>query len=206
MSGLYSIKPWFVRRLRPREDALVERGTSPDSLTIAAVVVSATAGAAIAAGAIASRPVLWLLVPPLGLVRLALNALDGAVARRSGSVRPFGEVMNEIGDRLSDVALVAPLSFVTGPAPAFGALTCALLASAAGSAGRSVAGERAQGGPMGKADRVAVVVVAAAAGAVSGSTLPFHGAAAIVGAGSLVTMTVRLAGLSRRQAGADARR
>lgn len=205
MMGLYSIKPWFVRRLRRIEDALVERRVSPDSLTIAAVAVSVAAGAAIAAGGVMSRPFLWLLVPPLGLVRLALNALDGAVARRTGSGRPFGEVMNEIGDRLADIALIAPLGFVTGPVPAFTALTCALLTSAAGSAARLVAGERANGGPMGKADRVAVVAFAAAAGALSGSTLPFDIAVAAIAVGSVVTMTVRLVDISR-QVGADARR
>lgn len=206
MIGLYSIKPWFVRRLRRIEDALVERRVSPDALTIAAVVVSALAGAAVAAGGALSQPLLWLLVPPLGLVRLALNALDGAVARRNGGGRPFGEVMNEIGDRLADVALIAPLGFVTGPVPACAALTCALLASAAGSASRLVTGERASGGPMGKADRVAVVALASAAGALSASTFPFVVGAAVIAAGSVLTMTLRLTELSRGQVGADVRR
>jgi CDP-diacylglycerol--glycerol-3-phosphate 3-phosphatidyltransferase len=205
MSGLYSIKPWFVRRLRRVEDALVRRRVSPDSLSVAAVGVSVAAGVALAAGGAFSEPLLWLLVPPLGLVRLALNALDGAVARRTGDGRPFGEVVNEMADRVADVALIAPLAAVVDPVLAFSALTCALLASAAGCAGRAVTGRRLSGGPMGKADRVAVVSVAAAAGAAVGSSFPFEVAAWVVVAGSVVTAVGRLLRLSREEVAADVR-
>lgn len=206
MSGLYSVKPWFVRRLHRIEDALVERRVSPDSLTIAAVGVSAAAGALLAAGGALSEPLLWLLVPPLGLVRLALNALDGAVARRSGGGSPFGEVMNEMGDRLADVALIAPLAFVISPALALSALACALLASAAGVAGRTVAGVRLAGGPMGKADRVAVVALSAGAAALTESTLPLEIAAWAIAAGSVLTTGLRIAMLARGEVAADVRR
>ncbi len=205
MSGLYSVKPWFVRRLRRFEDALVERRVSPDTLSLAAVGVSVAAGIALAAGGVLSEPLLWLLVPPLGLVRLALNALDGAVARRIGGGRPFGEVVNEMADRLADVATIAPLAFVVGPALAFSALICALLASAAGCAGRAVTGRRMAGGPMGKADRVAVVALAAAAGAVTSSPVPFEVAAWVVAAGSLLTTAGRVVRLAREEVAADVR-
>lgn len=205
MRGLYSVKPWFLRRLRRIEDVLVERRVSPDTLTIAAVVVSIAAGAAVAAGGALEEPLWWLLVLPLGLVRLALNALDGAVARRTGVGRPFGEVVNEMGDRLADVASIAPLAFVVEPALAFAALTCALLASAAGCAGRAVTGQRATGGVMAKADRVAVLAVAGAAGAVTSSSTPFEVAAWIVAIGSVVTGVGRLVSLAREEVPADVR-
>lgn len=205
MSGLYSVKPWFVRRLRRVEDFLVEHRVSPDTLSVVAVAVSVAAGAVLAAGGVLSEPLLWLLVPPLGIVRLALNALDGAVARRIGSGRPFGDVMNEMSDRISDVAMLAPLAFVVQPALAFAALTCALLASAAGCAGRAVTGGRMSGGPMGKADRVAVVAVAAAGAALTSSSTPLDVAAWTIGAGSLLTMAARVARLSREEVAADVR-
>lgn len=206
MNGLYSVKPWFVRRLRRFEDLLVERRVSPDTLSLAAVGVSLAAGAALAAGGVLSEPLLWLLVPPLGLVRLALNALDGAVARRIGGGRPFGEVVNEMADRLADVALLAPLAFVVGPGLAFSALTCALLASAAGCAGRAVTGRRMAGGPMGKADRVALAAVAAGAGGIAASPVPLEVAAWAIAFGSAVTMAARVATLSREEVAADVRR
>lgn len=205
MRGLYSIKPWFVRRLRPVEELLVERRVSPDALTVAAVVTAIATGAAIAAGGILAEPLWWLLVPPLGIARLALNALDGAVARKTGRSRPFGEVVNEMGDRLADVASLAPLAFVVQPAPAFSALTCALLASAAGCAGRAVTGERATGGVMAKADRVAVLAAAGAAAAATSSPVPFEVAAWVVAIGSAVTCASRVVSLAREGATADVR-
>jgi CDP-diacylglycerol--glycerol-3-phosphate 3-phosphatidyltransferase len=205
MSGLYSVKPWFVRRLRRVEDLLVERRVSPDTLSVVAVVVSVAAGAALAAGGVLSEPLLWLLVPPLGIVRLALNALDGAVARRIGGGRPFGDVMNEMSDRISDVAMLAPLAFVVEPGVAFAALTGALLASAAGCAGRAVRGDRMAGGPMGKADRVAVVAVASAAAALASSSAPLELAAWTIAGGSLLTMVARVARLSREEVASDVR-
>lgn len=41
----------------------------------------------------------------VSFLRLALNALDGLVARDLGPARPWGEVLNEVSDRLADLAL-----------------------------------------------------------------------------------------------------
>lgn len=48
---------------------------SPESLALAAVFVSAAAGASLAAGGAAGDLRLWLLVPPLGAFRFVLHAL-----------------------------------------------------------------------------------------------------------------------------------
>ena len=55
---------------------LAARGVAPESVTLAAVVVSIAAGAALAAGGAAGEPRLWFLVPSLGLARLTLFALE----------------------------------------------------------------------------------------------------------------------------------
>ncbi len=157
--GLYTIKPWFVRRLRRVEDALVARRVSADALTYAAVGVAATTGAVIAAGALLDRPIVWLAVGPLVLVRLALNALDGSVARRTGSARPFGQALNEVCDRVADACVIAPIALVAPPALALGALVAAFAASFTGVIALGVTGTRDYRGPMGKADRMAVVAV-----------------------------------------------
>lgn len=188
--GLYRLKPRFVRALRGVEDALVARRVSPDALTGAAVAVSAATGAAIALGALWDRPLVWLAVPPLVVVRLALNALDGSVARRTGAARPAGAVLNEAGDRASDALVVGALSFVVAPALALGALAASYLASLAGVTGAAVGGGRLTSGPMGKADRAAVVAVAAVAAA-AGIATAFEVAAWAVLCGSLVTAALR---------------
>lgn len=195
--SIYRLKPRFVRRLRRVEDALVARGVSADALTAAAVAVSVATGSAIAAGGLLDLPLVWLAVPPLVLVRLALNALDGSVARRSGTARPFGAALNEAGDRLSDAATIGACAAVAPPALAAGALACAFLASLAGVTALAVAGARDSGGPMGKADRGAVLACAALAAATTGGAGPFPAALWTIAAGSLATAWLRLARLRR---------
>src|SRR5688572_28146800 len=98
--GLYGLKPTFVRRLRGLEDRAVARGVSPNSLTVAAVGIGAVTGIALLAGN--HVPVLWLAVPPLVLARMACNAVDGSLARRTGTSSARGAVLNELGDRSAD--------------------------------------------------------------------------------------------------------
>jgi phosphatidylglycerophosphate synthase len=193
--GLYSIKPWFVRRLRRAEDALVSRRVSPNSLTGAAVLVSLAAGGAIAAGGLLGEPLMWLAVPPLVLARLALNALDGSVARRTRSATPLGSALNEIGDRMSDAATVGATAFAVRPALALGAVASCLLASHTGVIAQALDGRREYAGPIGKADRAALLALGAAAGAFVGSAMPFTVVLYVVVAGSLATAAVRLARL-----------
>lgn len=163
MSGLYAIKPWFVARLRRVEDALVARRVRPDTVTYAGLAAAVAAGATIAAGGLLDAPLVWLAVPPLLVLRLACNALDGAVARRTGAARAFGAVVNEVCDRAGDAAVIAPTAFVAGAGVAFGATAAAFAVSATGVLSQAVTGRRDTGGPMGKADRMAAVAIAAVA-------------------------------------------
>src|SRR2546426_10486203 len=104
--SLYSLKPWFVRRLGRAEDTLVRHRVSPDRLTAVAVAVSFAAGGAIAAGGFLRMPALWLAVAPLGLGRLALNALGGSIARRKGRAPAAGPALDQKGDPHADTAAV----------------------------------------------------------------------------------------------------
>ena len=192
MNGLYVLKPWFVRRLKRAEDFLVDRNVRADSVTASAVFVSVVTGSLIAFGATREEPTLWLLVPFLGIGRLALNALDGSLARRTGTGRPFGEVLNEVGDRLSDAALLVPLAFVAPIALVLAALVATQLASTAGALGHVVGSSRLSTGPMGKADRVAVISSAAFISGLTGSVVPFTLATAVIALGSAATAIARL--------------
>ncbi len=200
LRGLYAIKPWFVRRLGSVEEVLVARRVHPDTLTIAAVVVSVLAGCAIAAGGLLHAPALWLVVPPLAIVRLALNALDGSVARRTRTARSFGTVLNEVGDRISDAATVGATSFVAGPKLGLGALACAFLVSFTGVLALGVTGKRDAGGPMGKADRAMLLGIGAVFGALFGSAVPFAVVAWAIIVLSVVTVIARLRRMHARLA------
>lgn len=152
--GVYSIKPRFQAMLRGVEQALVARRVHPDHLTLGAVGLAAAGGVLLWASSVV--PGLLLLVPPLVLGRTALNALDGMVARDRGLARPWGEVLNECGDRLADVLLFTGAALAPGSHGGLGAavLVVMLLASYVGTATRAAGGRRQYGGIMGKADRM----------------------------------------------------
>jgi CDP-diacylglycerol--glycerol-3-phosphate 3-phosphatidyltransferase len=189
--SLYDVKPWFVRRLRPLEDSLVARRVTPDALTAAAVVASVLTGVAIAAGGLLDLPALWFAVPPLVLVRLSLNALDGSIARRTRCARPLGAALNEMGDRVGDAATIGATGFVVGPALASAAVASSFLASLTGVLAFALTGTRDSGGPMGKADRVSILAVGAIAGALAGSAFPFTVVVWAILAGGVATAVVR---------------
>jgi len=209
--GLYALKPWYTRRLGSALRAAVRRGTSPDVFTALGVLSAAGAAVAIALG-------WWPLALVLLAGRLAGANLDGAVARARGVSRPWGFVLNEIGDRGSDLLMFAGLAVLAVREPAATLVTgslsslvwvliagtaatlptfAALAGTAAGTSaatsaatpGRTV--PRLNGGPFGKTERCAVVVVATA----------FPGwipaIAALVIAGSLLTAAVRFARVRR---------
>lgn len=68
-------------------DYLRARGVAPESITLAALLVSVTAGVALAAGGALREPRLWLLVPSLGLARLALHVLEARLVDFRASTR-----------------------------------------------------------------------------------------------------------------------
>ena len=103
MNGLYKLKPWYTKRLTPIVNTAVEHQVSPDVFTAAGVLAAGAAGAAIALG-------WWPLAALFLAMRLAGANLDGAVARARGVSRPWGFVVNEIGDRASDLLAFAGLA------------------------------------------------------------------------------------------------
>lgn len=102
MRGLYGLKPWYTRRLAGIVAWARRKGISPDAFTVAGVVAAALAAIT-----------LWWGWWPLAFVMLALRLaganLDGAVARDRDVARPWGFVLNEFGDRVSDLLMFAGL-------------------------------------------------------------------------------------------------
>lgn len=157
---LYSVKPAFQQGLRPIAELAIRRGVSANQLTLAAVAVSLLGGVALALSAGHPR---WLLVAPLVvLARLALNALDGMVARTSGTATPAGELLNELGDRVGDLLLVGGLVIAGTGDPRLGAVALAAitLPGAVGVTARAAGGTRRYEGPLSKPDRMAALAAA----------------------------------------------
>jgi CDP-diacylglycerol--glycerol-3-phosphate 3-phosphatidyltransferase len=155
--GLYAAKPAFQRGLQGIERALVRRRVHPDYLTVGAVAVSVLGGLALWGAN--WTPWLLFVVPAAAMVRIALNALDGLVARDTGVARPWGEVLNEMCDRVSDVALFVGAALAPGSDVRLGtaALVAMLLSSYLGNSAKAAGGRRQYGGVMAKADRMLVL-------------------------------------------------
>lgn len=161
---LYDTKPRFQSLLRPLSDALADRGVTPNHLTGSALILCFATG--IALMAFPGNPVVLVMLAPVLLVRMALNALDGMIARNRGQITRFGALFNEIGDIAADGALYLPLAVALSPlgvSPvaviAFG--FCALLSEVAGILGPTIGASRRYDGPLGKSDRAAVVAIIA---------------------------------------------
>ena len=196
MVSLYSLKYWYTRRLGVIIQASVRRGISPDLWTAVGVIAAALGCGALVMG-------WWPLAFILLAARLGGANLDGAVARARDVSRPFGFVLNEIGDRVSDLFIMAGLvglALRTGSSTTTVYLTLIALATATlptfislAAAGAGAA--RLNGGPFGKTERCLAAVVAAA--------LPQYLSiiAWVIIVGSAVTACVRLARTAAALAG-----
>lgn len=149
---LYRLKPRFQDRLRPLVRRSAEVGVRPNHLTLGAVGASVLAGGAVALSVV--RPALLWLVPVLYLTRMALNAMDGLLAREHDMTTPAGAILNEVGDVVSDAVAYLPFVLVV-PGWAWLVVVDVVLGlvgevTALAAAG---GGERRNHGPLGKSDR-----------------------------------------------------
>src|SRR5690606_16887014 len=97
---------------------------------------------------------------PIGLlIRMALNALDGMMAREYKQTSNLGEVLNEIGDIVSDVIIFFPL-LKFQPESLYLIVIFIVLSvinEFCGLLGKVVGKERRNDGPMGKSDRALIL-------------------------------------------------
>jgi CDP-diacylglycerol--glycerol-3-phosphate 3-phosphatidyltransferase len=156
VATLYALKPAFQALLRPLAGRLARAGITANAVTLAALILSLAAGGALALWPASGWP--FLALPLVLVVRLALNALDGLMAREHGQASRLGAVLNEAGDMISDLALYLPFARVPGVEPgiAVAAAAGAVATELAGLAAQSVGGARRYDGPMGKSDRALV--------------------------------------------------
>jgi CDP-diacylglycerol--glycerol-3-phosphate 3-phosphatidyltransferase len=165
---LYRSKNAIAHALDPLVARLQRLGVTPDAVTLAAIPVGLLAGALILLSP--GAPVLLLGVPVLAALRLVLNLLDGALARRTGLMHPRGELYNELGDRLTDVAFLAPVAFLPGAdrTTVLLGVAGALFASFAGVVPRAAGGERIYRGILSKPGRMILLAIFAIAALVVG--------------------------------------
>ncbi len=153
MSSVYALKPRFQAWLRPAVARLAAAGITANQVTLAAAGASMLLGVALYAAP--NVPALWLLLPLFLFVRMALNAIDGMLAREHGQQSALGACLNELGDVFADALLYLP--FARLPAcPTRWVVAFVLLAVICEMAGvlmQTLGASRRYDGPMGKSDR-----------------------------------------------------
>jgi CDP-diacylglycerol--glycerol-3-phosphate 3-phosphatidyltransferase len=154
---LYQIKPKFQAWLRPLVRHLARCGVSANQVTVLAAVGSMVVGGVVVA--LAQQPAMFLVMPLWLFVRMALNAIDGMLAREHGQQSTLGAYLNELGDIVSDLALIAPFARMSafGGAGVFVFAVLALLVECAGLIGPLAGASRRYDGPLGKSDRAFVL-------------------------------------------------
>jgi CDP-diacylglycerol--glycerol-3-phosphate 3-phosphatidyltransferase len=193
MPSVYDLKPAFQGLLRPICRALARAGVTANQVTVAAVLLSAAAGGLILWQPAARWPL--LLLPAVLLLRMALNALDGMLAREHGMKSALGGILNELGDVVSDAALYLPLGLLPGVEPrlAVAVVLLAALTEMTGVVAVQIGASRRYDGPMGKSDRALVLGAAGLALGLGAPAARFMNALLLLLAALLVVTVVRRA-------------
>ncbi|MER8863178.1 CDP-alcohol phosphatidyltransferase family protein [Mesorhizobium sp. M0751] len=151
MPTLYALKPAFQARLRPLADGLARAGVTANQITLLAAALSLATGFVVAA--LAGHRVVFLLMPLVLFTRMALNAIDGMLAREHGQASTLGMYLNELCDVVSDLALILAFAVLF---PAWGVVAfaiAAMITEFAGVLGIAAGTGRNYAGPFGKSDR-----------------------------------------------------
>lgn len=149
---IYDLKPKFQDLLRPIVRKLFDAGITANQVTLAALGLSIIVGGLLT---LFPNPYLFILLPFVLFIRMALNAIDGMLAREHNQKSHLGAMLNELGDVISDVALYLP--FVLIFPHAFWwillILFLSVLTEFIGVIAQAIGASRRYDGPIGKSDR-----------------------------------------------------
>lgn len=155
--SIYEIKPKFQQLLMPIVDWMRKIGMTPNQVTILALVLSIVTG--IILSIFHGNKWIYILMPIVMFVRMALNAIDGVMAKKYQMKSHLGFLLNELGDVISDLFLFIPFVFI---AEDYGIgimlfISLSIISEMAGVTVRVIGSSRRYDGPMGKSDRAFIV-------------------------------------------------
>ena len=153
MASIYQLKPAFQSLLRPIMKMLVAVGMTANQVTLSAAVISLCMAAWLCYDV--SNPIAWFCLPAWLFARMALNAIDGMMARECDMKSPLGAVLNELGDVIADTALFIPFLLLAGVNQIYvlAFIILAIFTEMAGLIAIQIGASRRYDGPMGKSDR-----------------------------------------------------
>jgi archaetidylinositol phosphate synthase len=139
--------------------AFESAGATPNQVSVLSFVVAVVAAAAFYV-APTTNLLIYVAASVLVAVSGALDGVDGQLARRTGTSSAQGDMLDHTLDRYSDLALVAGIAGGVGSwAVGFFAVTGVFLTSYMGTQAQAVGAGRDYGGLLGRADRMALVIL-----------------------------------------------
>ena len=156
MASIYNIKPAFQNLLRPLTQRLAAKGVTANQVTIAALILSLLTGLMLVF--YYRQADVFMLVPVVMFIRMALNAIDGMLAREHDMKSPLGAILNELCDVISDTALYLPFALLPNISGWIIVLfvVAAVISEMTGVVAVQIGASRRYDGPMGKSDRAFV--------------------------------------------------
>lgn len=173
MISIYELKPKFQQLLMPIVDKLRAVGMTPNQITVGALVLSIITGAIIALND--NNRWIFLLMPIVMFVRMALNAIDGIMAKKYNMKSNLGMILNEIGDVVSDLVLFLPFILIVHDKGISVLLFIgfSIVSEMAGSLVQIIGAKRMYNGPMGKSDRAFLIGLVSLLIALNIKIIPF---------------------------------
>ena len=159
MFSIYQLKSRFQALLRPYVNSLYYSRITANQVTLAACAGSILV--ALLVGFFADHQWLFGLIPIWMFIRMALNAIDGMLAREYNQESNLGAYLNEICDVVSDSALLLIFTQLNQIHVSLVILVILLsfLTEYAGVLGMMIGSSRRYDGPMGKSDRAFIFSV-----------------------------------------------
>ncbi|WP_239740664.1 CDP-alcohol phosphatidyltransferase family protein [Mammaliicoccus sp. P-M59] len=157
MISIYEIKPKFQQLLMPIVDWMRKIGMTPNQVTILALLLSIVTGVILSI--FHENKWIYILMPIVMFVRMALNAIDGVMAKKYQMKSHLGLLLNELGDVISDLFLFIPFVFI---AEDYGIgimlfISLSIISEMAGVTVQVIGSSRRYDGPMGKSDRAFII-------------------------------------------------
>lgn len=150
----------FERLLKPFAAWCAERGVSPNTVSLAGLAITLAAAALYLWS---SEERWWALVAGSAVLGLGttLDSADGILARMTDQTSALGDYLDHSFDRFADVALLLGIAFSPFASVEVGlfAVVGTLLTSYMGTQAQAVGVGRNYGGLMGRADRMALLII-----------------------------------------------
>lgn len=158
--SLDSLRPHAQSILKPLVRVMSRTAITPDAMSVISLVFAISAGMLYAVSG--ERTTLVLAAGALVLLNGIADAMDGELARSSGTAGKRGDFLDHVIDRYADVFIICGIFFGAYVDWRIGvaAVVGTLLTSYLGVQAQAVGVGRYYGGILGRADRLVIIMLA----------------------------------------------